>query len=62
MRNKQPFVSAESDCDLFGRLLVVSKNRRVDLKTLFEYELSTVHVAISLIWVGRFSKQTKLRH
>ena len=30
-----------------GRLLVISKDRRVDPETLFEYELSTVPVAIS---------------
>lgn len=44
---KQQMASAESDRDLFGRLLVVSKDRKIDLETLFEYELSTVPVAIA---------------
>ena len=33
--------------DLFGRLLVVSQDLRIDMKTLFEHELTNVPVAIA---------------
>ena len=37
----------ESDRELFGWLLVISKDRKVDLKELFTYELSSIPQAIS---------------
>ena len=37
----------EEDRDLFGRLLVISKDRSVDLEQLFTYELSSIPQAIA---------------
>ena len=37
----------EEDRDLFGRLLVISKDRSVDLEQLFTYELSGIPQAIA---------------
>ena len=38
---------AESDTDLSGRLLVVSLDQGIDMKTFFEHELTNVPVAIA---------------
>ena len=37
----------EEDRDLFGRLLVISKDKSVDLEQLFTYELSSISQAIA---------------
>ena len=39
--------SIDSDRELFGRLLVVSRDRKVNLEELFQYELSNVPLALS---------------
>ena len=44
---KKQQAHAESDNDLFGRLSVVSQDQRIDIKTLFEHELTNVPVAIA---------------
>ena len=37
----------DADRELFGRLVVISKDRKVDLKKFFEYELSDVPLALA---------------
>ena len=44
---KQAQAILESDRELFGRILVISKDRSVDLKELFTYELSRIPQAIA---------------
>ena len=39
--------SIDSDRELFGRLLVVSKDRKIDLQKFFKYELSNVPLALT---------------
>ena len=44
---KEQQAPAESDRDLLGRLLVVAQDRRIDMKTLFEDEVTNVPIAIA---------------
>lgn len=39
--------SLKSDCDLFSKLMVISKERSVDLQHLFKFELSGIPLAIA---------------
>lgn len=46
-KDKGKTQSVQCDRDLFGRLVVISKERNVDLENLFEYELSSIPLAIA---------------
>ena len=39
--------SINADRELFGRLVVISKDRKVDLEKFFKYELSDVPLALA---------------
>ena len=45
-RKKQTQAIPESDRELFGWFLVIAKDRNVDFKELFTYELSSIPQAI----------------
>ena len=44
---KAKISSLKSDRDLFAKLMVISKERSVDLEHLFQYELSSIPLAIA---------------
>ena len=57
---KQTQAILESDRELPGRLLVISKDRSVDLRELFTYELSSIPQAIANS-DGSLSKTNKVQ-
>jgi hypothetical protein len=57
-KTREKVQSVESDRELFGRLLVVAKEREINMESLFEYEFSRVPLAIAYA-DGSLSKSNK---